>query len=465
MSSVDIYRSGAMTNDAPTVDLLVLGAGMAGCAAAVRAAREGASVVLVEKTEAIGGSAAYAGFVWSAPTVDVMQSVNPEADPALSSRLVTDYDDAIEWLRSLGVEVGKAVAVLGFGRGRAIDTANFLLTCERTLREADDCELLLGARTERLRLEDGRVEGALVVDGAGDVREIRARSTLLATGGFAGGPELRAELIHPQARDLPLRANRGSTGDGLRLGRSAGAAFGPQDAGFYGHLIPSHIAYTDPYEFATLTFYHSEHGVLLNLAGRRFWDETIGDHISPMRLLEQPEARALLVYDQHVHDEWMMRPYVEGIEPVDKFQLAYRRGARCAVAEELDEFGELPDEWAYPGPAVLRSLREFNRQCEAGRPEPGRANDARPLTEPPYYVIEVIPAITFSFGGLRIDAHARVLDEAGAPVPGLLAAGADTGGIFVRAYAGGLANALVFGLQAAATALASAHAAATPQRG
>jgi hypothetical protein len=52
-----------------------------------------------------------------------------------------------------------------------------------------------------------------------------------------------------------------------------------------------------------------------------------------------------------------------------------------------------------------------------------------------------------------------VLDEAGAPIPGLLAAGADTGGVFVRAYAGGLANALVFGLQAAATALASSHAA------
>jgi succinate dehydrogenase/fumarate reductase flavoprotein subunit len=447
-----------MGSDAPTVDLLVLGAGMAGCAAALRAAQDGASVVLVEKTSAIGGSAAYAGFVWSAPTAEVMEAVNPDADPELSSRLVTDYDDAIDWLRSLGVEVGRPVTVLGFGRGRAIDTANFLLTCERTLRDARGCELLLGARTDRLLLTDGRVEGARVVDAAGHAREIRARSTLLATGGFGGDPELRAQLIHPQARDLPLRANAGSTGDGLRLGRSAGAAFGEQDAGFYGHLIPSHIAYTDPYEFATLTFYHSEHGVLVNLDGRRFWDETIGDHITPMHLLRQPEARALLIYDQHVHDEWMMRPYVEGIEPVDKFQLAYRRGARCAVAEDLDEFAELPDEWGYPGPAVLASLREFNRQCEAGSPQPGRANDARPLGDPPYYVIEVIPAITFSFGGLPIDPQARVLDQTGAPIPGLLAAGADTGGVFVRAYAGGLANALVFGLQAAQTALVSARA-------
>ena len=75
-------------SDASTVDLLVLGAGMAGCAAATRAAQAGASVVLVEKTAAIGGSAAYAGFLWSAPTVDVMRRENPEADAALSSRLV-----------------------------------------------------------------------------------------------------------------------------------------------------------------------------------------------------------------------------------------------------------------------------------------------------------------------------------------------------------------------------------------
>ena len=448
-----------MTSDAPTVDLLVLGAGMAGCAAAVRAAQDGASVVLVEKASAIGGSAAYAGFVWSAPTIEVMRTVNPDADPHLADRLVTDYDDAVDWLRALGVEVGEPVTVLGFGRGRAIDTANFLLTCERTLRDAERCELLLGARTERLLVADGGVEGALLVDGTGAAREIRARSTLLATGGFGGDPELRAELIHPRARDLPLRANAASTGDGLRLGRSAGAAFGVPDAGFYGHLIPSHIAYTDPYEFATLTFFHSEHGVMVNLDGRRFWDETIGDHITPMQLLRQPEARALLIYDQRTHDDWMMQPYVEGIEPVDKFQLAYRRGARCAVAEDLDEFAELPDEWGYPGPAVLASLREFNRQCEAGSPQPGRTNDARPLTEPPYYVIEVIPAITFSFGGLVIDPQARVLDETGAPIPGLLAAGADAGGVFVRAYAGGLACALVFGLQAAATALAADRAA------
>lgn len=442
----------------PTVDLLVLGAGMAGCAAAVRAAQDGATVVLAEKAGAVGGSAAYAGFLWSAPTVEIMRRENPDADPELSRPLVDDYDGAVEWMRALGVEVGPAVQVLTFGRGRAFDSAGFFLTSTQMLRKAPGCELLLGTRTERLLVEDGAVRGALLRTRDGERREVRARSTLLATGGFGGDPQLRAELIHPGAHDLPLRANRASTGDGLRLGRAAGAASSPPGAGFYGHLIPSRIAYDDPFEFVALTFYHSEHGVLLNLDGRRFADETLGDHLSPMGLLEQREARALLVYDQHVHDHWMLRPYVEGTETVDKFQLAYRRGARCAIAEDLDEFGSLPEEWGYPGEAVLASLRAFNAQCEAGRPEPGRRHDARPLTEPPYYVIEVVPAITFSFGGLRIDPRARVLGERGEPIPGLLAAGADAGGVFVRAYAGGIANALAFGLRAAVTALEGAAA-------
>jgi succinate dehydrogenase/fumarate reductase flavoprotein subunit len=437
---------------APAVDVLVFGGGMAGMSAAARAAADGASVVLVEKGPAIGGSAMYAGFIWTAPTVDVMREVNPDADPALSARVVERYGEALDWVRSLGTTVGDTVTVLGYGRGCATDMANYLLACERLVRERG--ELLVGASAQQLLVEDGGVVGAEIRTASGEERAIRARSTVLATGGFGGDPALRAEHIHPLAADLPLRANPHSVGDGLRLGLAAGAAFGPPDAGFYGHLIPSKVAYNNPYEFTDLTFYHSEHGVLLNLEGRRFCDETVGDHLSTLDVLAQPEARALLVYDQRVHDDWMMAPYVEGVEPLDKFQLAYKRGARAAVAEELEEFEALPDEWGYPGPAARDALLEFNRQCGAGAPSPARKLDAEPLVAPPFYVIEVIPAITFTFSGLRIDPQARVLDASGTVIPGLLAAGADAGGVFNRAYAGGLACALVFGLQAAATAMA-----------
>ena len=105
-----------------------------------------------------------------------------------------------------------------------------------------------------------------------------------------------------------------------------------------------------------------------NREGRRFCDETIGDHISPLALVEQPEARALLIYDQYVHDEWMMKAYVKGTEPLDRFQLAYRRGAPCAIADKLDGFGDLPQDWGIPA-------RRCSRACG------GSTTNARPAAQ------------------------------------------------------------------------------------
>jgi succinate dehydrogenase/fumarate reductase flavoprotein subunit len=110
------------------VDLLVLGAGMAGLAAAAHAAREGASVVLVEKAPRVGESAEYAGFLWTAPTLEVMREINPDGDPSLAARLVEGYPDAMDWVRSLGVEVKEPVTVLGYGRGSQTDMPHLLST-------------------------------------------------------------------------------------------------------------------------------------------------------------------------------------------------------------------------------------------------------------------------------------------------------------------------------------------------
>lgn len=442
-----------MNSQKPTVDLLVLGAGMAGLSAAARAATAGASVVLVERGDIVGGSANYAGYIWTAPDVQTMQENNPEADSALSAKVSNDYAAALEWVKSLGVDVQEPVTVLRFGRGCQTDMAAYLRSCQRIVR--DHGELLLSTETSELLMENGRVAGAKVINADGQHRSIRARNTLLATGGFGGNPELRASRIHPLAKDLPLRANPWSNGEGMRLGQSAGAVTRGTDAGFYGHLIPSQLPLDDPMDFVTLSFYHSEHSVLLNLDGERFCDETIGDHITTMKVLEQPEARALMICDQRVHDQWMLTPYVKGANVVDRFQIAYRRGARCAVTDNLEDFAALPEEWGYPGDKVVAALQAYNSGCENGSQLPPRLYDRDPLVTPPYYAIEVVPAITFTFQGLRIDTQARVLDQNDQPIPGLLAAGADSGGVFVRAYAGGIANALVFGLQAAETALRS----------
>jgi succinate dehydrogenase/fumarate reductase flavoprotein subunit len=437
------------------VDLLVLGGGMAGLAAAAWSAQEGRSVVLVEKGE-LGGSAVHAGFIWTAPSLEVLRSAVPDGDPELGQRLVGDFEPAVDWVRSLGVECLPAVEVLRFGRGHQTAIHNYLHVCERIVRGDSGSEIVLNGHARQLLVEGGRVRGAEVVFPSGEVRTIRAEDTVLATGGFQGDPELRASLIHPNARDIPLRSNPYSCGDGLRLGRDAGARFGADDAEFYGHLMPSGVRLGEHEDFPALTLYYSEHAVLLNVDCHRFVDETVGDHLTTMALLQQPEARGLLISDARVREEWIMRPYVEGIRPTDTFDTCYRRGARCAVAHDLDELTLVPPEWGYDGAAVRQALLDFNRQCVDDSLAPSRRFDAVPIDSPPFYVIEALPAISFTFGGLIVDSEARVLDAEGRPIPGLYAAGADAGGLYVRAYAGGLAAALTFGLRAARSALASA---------
>jgi succinate dehydrogenase/fumarate reductase flavoprotein subunit len=435
----------------PTHDLLVLGGGMAGLSAAAWTIANGGSVVLVEKGE-LGGSAMRAGFIWTAPTYDALREAIPAGDPDLARGLIDGFEPAVDWVRSTGVEVQDPVTVLRFGRGHQVMLPTYLHACEVAIRDDPRSELIVGGDTKHLIVEGGAVRGAEVTMPSGDTREIRAGHTLLATGGFGGDPELRAELIHPQARDLPLRANRFSRGDGLRLAREAGAQFGPANAGFYGHLMATGVKLREEDDYAALSLFQSEHAVLFNLRAERFVDETLGDHLTTLALLEQPEARGLLIHDQRAQD-LLEIPYVEGVLPNDFFANVHKRGARTATAHDIDELAYLPEEWGYDGAAIKQALANFNRACTDGTVDPPRKHDAAPIDKPPFYIVEAVPAITFTFGGLKIDTSARVLDDDDRAIDGLLAAGADAGGGYVRAYAGGLAWALVFGLRAAQTAL------------
>jgi len=426
---------------------------MAGLTAAARASRDGASVVVIDRADEVGGSARYAGFLWTAPTDDVLAEIDPDGDPALRHVLVGGYADAVAWVRSLGVPVGDEVTILRDGRGRRIDTAAYIAACTRIVADAGG-EILTGAAVDRLVVDDGAVHGLEGRTSDGTCRRFDATSTLIATGGYQGDRELTANLIHPNAPMMPLRTNPTSAGAGLRLAQQAGAAFGKEGAGFYGHLVLADVPLDDPMQFANQTLYYSEHALVFNRRGDRFIDETLGDHLSAMAAVEQPDARVLVVADQRVRDEWMLGEYVEGITPVDRFDLCRRRGGRYALADSLEDFDYLPEEWGYPGEVIRAGIERFNVAARAGSTlEPGRRFDPLPLDVPPYYVVEAQAAITFTFGGILADHRARALGADGRPVPGLLVAGADAGGLFFRAYAGGLAAAAVFGLRAGETAL------------
>ena len=284
---------------------------------------------------------------------------------------------------------------------------------------------------------------------------VLARNTLLATGGFQASPELRAEHIHPHARTVTLRSNPNSTGDGLRLALEAGACMSEGfNPGFYGHLLCEPAVLDHPSKYGLLTQYHSEVAILMNRRGQRFCDESLGDHLNAQETLLETDSTALLVWDQRIEEDYVMRPFVAGIPPVNKFELAISQGATGARCETLDALARHATAWGFDGPAVRTTVERYSDGVRLA-PEtlkPTRTIALLPIDKPPFRALVVKPAITFTHKGLAVNDRAQALDAAGRPIPGLLVAGADVGNVYRRGYAGGLAAALTFALRAARTA-------------
>jgi succinate dehydrogenase/fumarate reductase flavoprotein subunit len=393
-------------------DLLVAGGGVAGMAAAARAAARGARVLVVEKGERLGGSGALSpGVLWTVPDLHSFAEVCPRGDRELGRVLVEGFNSAVELARDAGVEVSDGWDDhFGFGRAVRVDVLGLIARWEEDVLAAGG-QVRRRSAVRELTLDGvGAVRGAVV-----DAEEIEAEAVLLATGGFQGDRRSVRRFLGPGAELMLVRANPHSTGDGMRMGSAVGASLaGPMD-GFHGHLVPSPLTRFGPAEFVPLTQYHSRHCLLVNQEGRRFTCEKWGDEVSNLALLRQPGMRAILLCDERVRREHVG----------DAFELARSAGAHLIKADTLERLADFAE----------RDLLESR------------------LHEAPFWALEVQPTITFTYGGLRTDADGRVRDEYGRPIPGLFAAGVDVGGLHDTGYLGGLALGLVFGPRAADAAL------------
>lgn len=432
-----------------SADLLVIGGGMGGMTVAGFASQQGASVVVVEAASHVGGSAVMSGGkVWTARTVEEFVAEDPQGDVARFQAMRSELHEALQWVAELGVEVGPSIpGGMGFGEGREIDITHYVEVCRRLV--AHRGWVLLDSLPTSLIVEDGRVRGAVVEHRhTGDVAEVRAQATFLATGGFQASPELRDRYLFSGAGAMTLRGNPESSGGGLRLGLDAGGSLTERMTGFYGHLLPYAIADLDgARDFRMLAQLHSDEGVILSQEGVRFFDESLGDHIANQEVARR--GRALLLIDERVRVERVLARH-----GIDTLAEAGRRGANYCRGS-LHEVAAAAGTWGYPADAVFDAVTEFNDTVVSAPDslEPPRRWRRRPLSEPPLVALEVCPGITFTHGGLQVDVDGRVLDENGSHVAGLFAAGIDAAGVNVRGYTGGLARGLVLGVRAARNAL------------
>jgi len=459
----------AYVEDVERFDCVVVGAGMAGTVAALTASERGGHILMLEKAERPGGSAAISGgLIWTDPTYEALRERMPGGDPDLGRVLVDGYDAGVSWLREQGIEMTDRLTEL-FGTGVGHRVADMPLVLERLRERFEEAggTLASGARVTAIE-RDGEGDVAVVAETADGQRRVRAEAVVLCTGGFQADRALVAEHIGADPAGLVVRASPHSTGDGLRMALAAGGRLSDGMSAFYGHLMPAPPARVTPDRILPLTQYYSIFGVLLNREGRRFVDESVADEINTQSLARQPGSLGFVVLDAEAAER-VREPIANGFAPVDRHAELQEAGGRVLHAEDMDGLERALDEAGADGGAGRRELEAYNAAIAADEePAVGRRTRRRPLDQPPFVVVPVVPGITFTEGGIRIDPDTRVLGPEDAPLPGLYAAGADGGNVFFEHYAGGLALSLVFGRRAGANAAAYAAArrsASTATRG
>ena len=458
------------------LDVLVVGSGAAGLAAALSARQNGAQRVLVAEAEdVVGGSSRLSGgLTMGAGTryqralgitddadalfYDYMTLNHWDVEAGVARRLADFAGPTVEWLGDLGVEFYDQMVYGGdervprvhvpIGRGQAV--INVLHSaCRRA-----GVEVALGRRVDRLLIEDGAAVGLAVGDDT-----ITAAAVVLATGGFGNDPA-KLTAFYPSAAATEWTwyiGAPGSRGDALDLAEQVGAQILGYDRG----LRLLHANFARIYEA-----YLPGWIVIVNREGQRFFDETAPYGITDGLLRTQGDV-AYAVFDSAaltVATAAGVARYKQQIPGSTKKQSPHwnadviEQMVTVGQVHRADSIAALAQALGLPAERFEGTVTRHNAQVAAGE-DSDYLKDAKflePITAPPFYGAELRPAtVCFTACGPRIDRDARVLHRTGRPVPGLFAAGECTGGVIGPAYVGSgnsYANCVVFGRIAGAAA-------------
>jgi len=433
--------------------VVIAGGGLAGLTAALRAAELGARVTLLEKGDRPGGSFVYSsGYIWSYVDLPTFRREAPGGDSVLQRLILEHLGSCLTWLEGEGGRLHSRETGNPLTFGARFDpekTASALV--ERL--DASGGELLTDTAFEALLDDDaGRVTGVLVRS-AGGLRDYDAGAVILASGGFAGDPELVGRHIVGGPGRMRVRAHPRSTGEGFRAALRKGALASAGLDEFYGRNLPASPAKFTPEQFVEVSQLYGRYAVAINGRGERYADE--GADWSETALT-RATAHQPGLYAWYVLDATGLEGLVRERSVKEMVETARSTGGIVIQAASLTQLADKLAEQGVPREASLRTVKEYNAAIAAGEvPSPPRTGSAVTLRVPPFVAVKVAPSITHTVGGLTVDAGCRVLRaEDERPIPGLYAAGVDVGGVSVGGYTSGLASAVVFGKTAAESAVA-----------
>ena len=485
-----------MTTSQQEFDVIVVGKGNAALCSALSAHETGASVLIIEAAsqDESGGNSRFAGGVmrFAYETVEDLRKVteitekeesetdfgtNTEeeyfddlfrltqnrTDLDLSDLLVRRSLETMIWLRGKGVKFvpnfGRQSGMVNgrrrfFGRlpievsGGGAGLVDFL---DQATKKAG-IQVKFETRTTSLIYEDGQVKGVHALE-KGVPTQYRAKSVVLACGGFEANPEMRTRYLGPGWELAKVRGSRFNQGDGLKMALDIGAA--P-----YGNWSGCHatgwdrnapefgdVAVGDKFQKHSYIF-----GLLINAEGKRFVDEGLDFHSFTYakyggEVLKQTGQFAWQVFDSKVKN--LLR---------NEYRIKFVTKVTANTLEELA--GKL--EGVNPT-NFLNTVNNYNSKIDQDVPfdhtikdgkstregvEPPKTNWAQALDTPPYEAYQTTCGITFTFGGLRtVPDQGQVIEVPLNPIPGLYCAGEMVGGIFYFNYPSGtgLVSGAVFG--------------------
>ncbi len=460
-----------------TVDLVVVGSGFAGLAAAFEAKSAGCSVRILEKMKGYGGNSVISDGAVAAAGTD-MQQRQGIADSKeqmlrdmlraglslnhteLARTVAEQSKEALEWSIALGARYQDRVQAFG-GHSRARShlahrTSGFSII-KPMLSACRELGLDIATQHKLQRLicnEQGRVCGVRVREGytypdrnSGVPKNIKARlGVVLAAGGFGNDLPLRRTQVPDLNESVDSTNKPSTTGEVLRQAMAVGAMpvhlswiqlgpWGCPDEKGYG-VGPGFASYIAmPY------------GIMVNPdTGRRFMNES-ADRKTRADAILQVGRPCICIADSR------------GVE-----QSGYdiQRCLDKGVVRGFSDPAALAAAYGIPEGILQETLQAYNDALKHQAPDPYQKNilpGSAALKHPPYYAMRVWPKVHHTMGGLQIDTRARVLDTKQRIIPGLFAAGEVTGGIHGACRLGSCAitDCLVFGRIAGKNAARNEH--------
>jgi len=451
-----------------TCDLLVIGAGLAGWTAALRAAEQGIDVLLVEKSAGEYGN----GNTLMASGSYRAAGVSPQSDPSeLYARamaegvaypeLVKTWSEtcpgSVDWLRSHGIEVFMAnggrpflepKTPISFAPLYRKDVGTNVLRKLKAAFLSQRGKYTPAFEALRLLMKEPFSVTGVIGRSQQTFVELHSKATILTTGGFSANKEMLVRYVGRHADECKLRGSSSDTGDGLRMAMEIGAK-AVNLSYFYGHLL-SLKALTDDrfWPYPRVDSLLSE-GVLVNRNGLRFVDEGRGDVAVTNDLARTDDVKgACLLFDQEAWEN--AKAPTEPLSPILPAANPWlmENDGNLYKCETLQE---LADVLCLDYVNLRTTIESFNRGAEKGRIE-GAAIQRTGKTRPfrgPLYGLRVVPGITFTMGGVLINGQAQILNLQEQPIKGLYGAGDAIGGLmggFGGGYMGGLSQAVVTGL-------------------